>query len=115
MLIRLLIGADTDGVDLHRSSGMYVAFIASAVALAGAVIDYRASGGTFKDLTDLDSWTSTSGPAVRLPRRPRAGRRARRPRRPRRRRPDAAATAPTRRLTATPARRPPTPDQNDTS
>jgi hypothetical protein len=60
MLIRLLIGADTDGVDLHRSSGMYVAFIASAVALAGAVIDYRASGGTFRDLIDINSWTSTS-------------------------------------------------------
>ena len=60
MLIRLLIGADTDGVELHRSSGMYVAFIASAVALAGAVIDYRESGGTFRDLIDINSWTSTS-------------------------------------------------------
>ncbi|MET0325008.1 MAG: hypothetical protein ABW219_07295 [Ilumatobacteraceae bacterium] len=57
MLIRLLIGADTDGVHLDRSSGMYVAFIASGVALAGAVLDVRETGGTFKDLTDLSSWS----------------------------------------------------------
>jgi hypothetical protein len=59
MLIRLLIGADTDGVDLNRSSGMFVAFIAAAVALAGAVIAYRETGGTFKDLLDVDSWRSS--------------------------------------------------------
>ena len=62
MLIRLLIGADTDGVDLHRSSGMFVAFIAAAVALAGAVIDYRESGGTFHDLLDVNSWTKRADP-----------------------------------------------------
>jgi hypothetical protein len=61
MVIRLLLGADTnDAVELSRASGMYVAFVASAVALAGAVINYRESGGTFKDLTDLGSWAPTS-------------------------------------------------------
>ena len=59
MLIRLLIGADTDGVELDRASGMFVALIASAVSLAGAVIDYRASGRTLKDLTDINSWNAT--------------------------------------------------------
>jgi hypothetical protein len=62
MAIRLLLGADTDGVELHRSSGMYVAFIASAVALAGAVLDFRSSGGTFKDLLDVSSWTGATAP-----------------------------------------------------
>ena len=67
MLIRLLIGADTDGVELHRSSGMFVAFIASAVSLAGAVSDFRDSGGTFKDLIDVNSWRSSSSEPLTTP------------------------------------------------
>ena len=55
MLLRLLLGSGIDGVD--RGAGMFVALLAAAVALAGAVLDFTASGGTLKDLTDFDKWT----------------------------------------------------------
>ena len=55
MLIRLIIGAgDEAGFDLDRGAGMYVAFIAAAVAFAGAVMNYTRSGGRLSDLTDMD-------------------------------------------------------------
>jgi hypothetical protein len=55
MLIRLIVGAgDEAGFELDRGSGMYVAFIAAAIALAGAVMNYTAAGGSFSDLTDMD-------------------------------------------------------------
>lgn len=52
MLIRLLIGSGFDGIG--RGSGMYLSFIASAVALGGAVMNFNGSGGSLKDLTDLE-------------------------------------------------------------
>jgi hypothetical protein len=58
MLLRLLLGPrddiDVQGVDVGRGAGMFVAFIAAAVALTGAVMNYRSSGGNLKDLTDID-------------------------------------------------------------
>jgi hypothetical protein len=51
MLIRLLMGAG-DGLD--RGAGMYVAFIAAAIALAGAVMNFATAGGKLSDLTDMD-------------------------------------------------------------
>ena len=59
MVIRLIIGGDTDGVELDRAAGMYVAFLASAGALAGAVLNFRESGGDLTDLTDLDKLKSS--------------------------------------------------------
>ena len=59
MVIRLIIGGDTDGVELDRAAGMYAAFLASAGALAGAVLNFRESGGDLKDLTDLDKLKSS--------------------------------------------------------
>ena len=76
MLIRLIIGGDTDGVELDRASGMYVAFLASVGALVGAVLNFRESGGDLKDLTDLDKLRSSfNGTDRRPPRRRPAGRR----------------------------------------
>jgi hypothetical protein len=57
MLLRLLLGAGDggiEGLDLDRGPGMFVAFLAAAVALAGAVLNYTAAGGNLKDLTDID-------------------------------------------------------------
>jgi hypothetical protein len=55
MLIRLIIGAgDEAGFDLDRGAGMYIAFIAAAIAFAGAVMNYTSSGGRLSDLTDMD-------------------------------------------------------------
>ena len=47
---------------------MYVAFLASAGALAGAVLNFRDSGGDLKDLTDLGKLKSSfSGTDRRQP------------------------------------------------
>jgi hypothetical protein len=55
MLIRLILGGGEEaGFDLDRGAGMWVAFVAAAVALAGAVMNFTASGGQLSDLTDLD-------------------------------------------------------------
>jgi hypothetical protein len=55
MLIRLIVGAgDEAGFELDRGAGMYVAFIAAAIAFGGAVMNFTATGGRFSDLTDMD-------------------------------------------------------------
>jgi hypothetical protein len=44
MLIRIILGAGEEaGQSLDRSSGMYMSFLAAAVAFAGAVINFRAT------------------------------------------------------------------------
>ena len=52
MLLRIILGARFDFAD--RGIGMYGAFIWSAIALAGAFLNFQASGGDIKDLTDVD-------------------------------------------------------------
>jgi hypothetical protein len=52
MLLRIILGARFDFAD--RGIGMYGAFVWSAVALAGAFMNFQASGGDIKDLTDVD-------------------------------------------------------------
>ena len=55
MLIRLILGGGAVvGIDLDRGPGMYVAFIAAAVALAGSVMKFTETGGNLRDLTDPD-------------------------------------------------------------
>jgi hypothetical protein len=55
MLIRLILGGGEEaGFDLGRGAGMWVAFIAAAVALWGAVMNFTTSGGRLSDLTDID-------------------------------------------------------------
>ncbi len=55
MLLRVILGAGEElGFDLDRGPGMWVAFIAAAVAFAGAVMNYTSSGGKLSDLTDMD-------------------------------------------------------------
>jgi len=52
MLLRIILGARFDFAD--RGIGMYGAFIWAAVATAGAFLNFQASGGDIKDLTDVD-------------------------------------------------------------
>lgn len=52
MLIRLLFNPGADGLD--RAFGLYLSVIGGAVALAGAFLSYRESGGTLDDLTDIE-------------------------------------------------------------
>ena len=57
MLLQILLGARFDVAD--RGIGMYGAVVWSGVALAGAILDFRASGGELKDLTDVDKLKSS--------------------------------------------------------
>jgi hypothetical protein len=52
MLLRLILGARFDFAD--RGIGMYGALVWSAIALAGAYMNFQASGGDIKDLTDVE-------------------------------------------------------------
>ena len=52
MLLRIILGARFDFAD--RGIGMYGAFVWAAVAAAGAFLNFQASGGNLKDLTDVD-------------------------------------------------------------
>ena len=55
MLIRIILGAgDEAGFEFDRGPGMYVAFVAAIVALVGAVMNYKASGGDLNDLKDFN-------------------------------------------------------------
>lgn len=57
MLLRIIMGARFDFAD--RGIGMYGAFVWAAVALAGAFLNFQASGGNLKDLTDVDKLKSS--------------------------------------------------------
>jgi hypothetical protein len=57
MLLRLILGARFDFAD--RGIGMYGAFVWAAVAAAGAFMNFQASGGDIKDLTDVDKLKSS--------------------------------------------------------
>lgn len=52
MLIRLLFNPGASGLD--RALGLYVSVIGGAVALAGAFISFKESGGTLDDLKDVE-------------------------------------------------------------
>lgn len=52
MLLRILLGARFDFAD--RGIGMYGAVVWTAIALAGAFMNFQATGGNVKDLTDID-------------------------------------------------------------
>jgi hypothetical protein len=57
MLLRLILGARFDFAD--RGIGMYGAFVWSAISLVGAYLNFQASGGNLKDLTDVDKLKSS--------------------------------------------------------
>jgi hypothetical protein len=57
MLLQIILGARFDFAD--RGTGMYGAFIWAAIALAGAFLNFQASGGNLKDLTDVDKLKSS--------------------------------------------------------
>lgn len=55
MLIRIIMGGgEESGIDLDRGPGMYVAFIAAILAVVGAVLNYKATGGDLNDLKDFN-------------------------------------------------------------
>lgn len=52
MIIRLALGGREDFID--RGIGMYLAFVWAAITLAGAFLNFQASGGELSDLTNMD-------------------------------------------------------------
>lgn len=61
MLIQLILGGREvlPGFDADRGIGMYGAFVWSAVALAGAYLNFKAAGGELSHLTDMDKLKSS--------------------------------------------------------
>ena len=58
LLIRIIFNPGVgEGVD--RGMGMYLTFIGVVVATAGAFLNFQASGGNLKDLTDVDKLKSS--------------------------------------------------------
>ncbi len=58
MIIRVIFnpvsGTDVAGIDVGRGIGMILAFVAGLVVLAGAYMNFQASGGDLKDLGDMN-------------------------------------------------------------
>jgi hypothetical protein len=59
MILRVLLGARFDGAD--RGTGMYGAIIWTGLSLAGAFMNFTASGGNLNDLKDMDKLKSSFG------------------------------------------------------
>jgi hypothetical protein len=63
LLIRLLFnpieGSDITGIDVGRGIGMILSVLAGLAAAAGAFMNFQASGGNIKDLTDVDKLKSS--------------------------------------------------------
>lgn len=58
LIIRIIFnpieGSGVPGISVGRGIGMILSFIAGMVVLAGAYMNFQASGGNLKDLTDMD-------------------------------------------------------------
>lgn len=59
MLLRVILGARFEFAD--RGIGMYGALVWSAIALAGAFMNFQASGGELSDLTDMNKIKESFG------------------------------------------------------
>ncbi len=63
LLIRLIFnpveGSGISGVDVGRGIGMILSVLSGLVAAAGAYLNFQASGGNLKDLTDIDKLKSS--------------------------------------------------------
>jgi hypothetical protein len=63
MILRILLGGRDigGGFEVDRGTGMYAAVVWTGIALAGAVMNFTASGGNFNDLKDMDKLKSSFG------------------------------------------------------
>lgn len=59
ILLNLLTSPGTDGLD--RGIGLYLSLIGAIVATVGAVLNFQATGGDLKDLTDPNKLKSAFG------------------------------------------------------
>lgn len=61
MLLMIITGPDKDGVDLDRAFGLWLSFIATIAVFAGTVMNLTESGGSLKDLTDVEKLKDSFG------------------------------------------------------
>ena len=63
LLIRLVFnpieGSDLPGIDVGRGIGLILSAFSGFAAAAGAFLNFQASGGNLKDLTDIDKLKSS--------------------------------------------------------
>ena len=59
MILRILLGARFDGAD--RGIGMYGAVVWTGISLAGAFMNFTASGGNVNDLKDMNKLKASFG------------------------------------------------------
>lgn len=60
-LIIVITGPSKDGADFDRAIGLYLAFVSAVVALVGAVMSFKESGGDLDDLRDVNKLKSAFG------------------------------------------------------
>lgn len=60
-LLIVIFGPSKDGVDFDRAFGLYLSFIAAVVALVGAVLSFKESGGDLDDLRDINKLKGAFG------------------------------------------------------
>ena len=63
MILRILLGGRDvgGGFEVDRGTGMYLAVVWTGISLAGAVMNFTASGGNFNDLKDMDKLKASFG------------------------------------------------------
>ena len=63
MILRILLGGRDvgGGFEVDRGTGMYLAVVWTALSLAGAVMNFTASGGNLNDLKDMDKLKASFG------------------------------------------------------
>ena len=63
MILRILLGGRDvgGGFEVDRGTGMYLAVVWTGIALAGAVMNFTASGGNLSDLKDMDKIKGSFG------------------------------------------------------
>jgi hypothetical protein len=57
----VLVGPSKSGVDFDRGIGLWLSFVAAVVALVGAVLGFKESGGDMSDLRDVNKLKAAFG------------------------------------------------------
>ena len=60
MILRIILGGrDVGGFNVDRGTGMYAAVVWTGISVAGAFLNFTASGGNLNDLKDMDKLKSS--------------------------------------------------------
>jgi hypothetical protein len=53
MLLLIITGPDTGGINWGRAMGLWLSFVSTVVAFVGSLLNFTGAGGDLKDLTDF--------------------------------------------------------------